>query len=163
MWGYLNYSNYVTVLPPILSNTSNNATIRNNNDEDDTNSSISCIRIDNANLAQLIGHWSDGNASVNLSEIDSSSDEDNQTADTRSNEQFTLLQSINCAVVSVDVKLSESINCGMSGHTNQILVDCIGVVSAFDADHVVVKKEKPTTDQDPEVPICSTRNSQVMK
>ena len=82
MWGYLNYSNYVTVLPPILSKTSNNATIRNNNDEDDTNSSISCIRIDNANLAQLIGHWSDGNASVNLSEIDSSSDEDNQTADT---------------------------------------------------------------------------------
>ena len=108
-----------------------------------------------------------------------------------------MLQSINCAVVSVDVKLIGSIQLwnesqsqlkiillklnnysnsnvnidahfhtfiiDSGGHTNQILVDCIGVVSDFDADHVVVKKGKPTTDQDPEVPICSTRNSQVVK
>ena len=31
-----------------------------------------------------------------------------------------MLQSINCAVVSVDVKLSESINCGMSESQSQL-------------------------------------------
>ena len=87
-----------------------------------------------------------------------------------------MLQSINCAVVSVDVKLIGSIQLwnesqsqlktillklnnysnsnvnidahfhtfiiDSGGHTNQILVDCIGVVSDFDADHVVVKKRQ---------------------